>query len=145
LLPQLLARDATAKMATLAVPITAVQQWQNPNCVKVVCDESGSALYFSRSPIPHMRDGHPDLTMKPARFLQHLGLYAYRREFLLRLAELPPAPLESLEKLEQLRVLAHGHRIAVGVVKHASIGVDTYEDYEKFVQSYQRCPLRPAA
>src|SRR5437588_4757717 len=145
LLPQLLAGDAAAQMATLAVPITSLKQWQNPNCVKVVCDESGSALYFSRSPIPHVRDGQPDLTVKPARFLQHLGLYAYRREFLLRLAELPPVSLESLEKLEQLRVLAYGHRIAVGIVKHAAMGVDTYEDYEKFAQSYRQCPLRPAA
>jgi 3-deoxy-manno-octulosonate cytidylyltransferase (CMP-KDO synthetase) len=66
--------------------------------------------------------------------LQHLGLYAYRRPFLLRLAELPPAHLEQLEKLEQLRVLALGCRIQVGIVRHTSVGVDTPEDYDRFVQ-----------
>ncbi len=89
-------------------PLPSVEQWRNPNCVKVVCDAAGRALYFSRSPIPFVRDGQPDFAARPARFLQHLGLYAYRRRFLLTLADLPPQPLEQLEKLEQLRVLAHG-------------------------------------
>ena len=101
----------------------------------MVCDQRGRALYFSRSPIPYVRDGIPDFASRPPRFLQHLGLYAYRREFLLHLATLPPAPLEELEKLEQLRVLALGYKIAVGVVDHAGRGVDTPADYERFVDT----------
>src|SRR5207248_3797550 len=119
-----------ADMATLAVPIRSAEQWQNPNCVKVVCDRAGRALYFSRSPIPFVRDGQPDFAAEPPRFLLHLGLYAYRRQFLLELAKRPPEPLEELEKLEQLRVLALGRRIHVGIVGHASVGVDTRADYE---------------
>jgi 3-deoxy-manno-octulosonate cytidylyltransferase (CMP-KDO synthetase) len=134
-LPDLLANDRSASMATLAVAITSLEQWRDPNCVKLVRDHNGRALYFSRSAIPFVRDGAPDFTRQPPMFLQHLGLYAYRREFLLHLATLPPAPLEELEKLEQLRVLALGHKIAVGVVRHAGRGVDTAEDYERFVAS----------
>jgi 3-deoxy-manno-octulosonate cytidylyltransferase (CMP-KDO synthetase) len=135
LLPSLLEQDDEAVMATLAVPITSMAPWQDPNCVKVVRDRRGRALYFSRSPIPHVRDGKPDF--RSDEFLQHLGLYAYRRRFLLELAQLPPEPLEELEKLEQLRVLALGHRIAVGVVAHDGRGVDTPADYDRFVQTYR--------
>lgn len=134
----LLAGDPQASMATLAVPLRAREQWQNPNCVKVVCDATGQALYFSRSPIPHVRDGEPDFAAEPPRFLQHVGLYAYRRKFLLQLASLPPEPLEQLEKLEQLRVLALGHRIRVGLIREQAIGVDTREDYAQFVELYRR-------
>jgi 3-deoxy-manno-octulosonate cytidylyltransferase (CMP-KDO synthetase) len=134
-LPSLLRQDHEAVMATLAVPITSSESWQDPNCVKVVRDRRGGALYFSRSPIPHVRDGAADF--RSGEFLQHLGLYAYRRHFLLELAQLPPEPLEELEKLEQLRVLALGYRIAVGVVAHVGGGVDTPADYERFVQTYR--------
>ncbi len=137
-LPNLLLSDRAAAMATLAVPMTSLEQWRDPNCVKVVCDRLGRALYFSRSPIPFVRDGVPDFLKQPSRFLQHVGLYAYRREFLLHLATLPPEPLEEIEKLEQLRVLALGHKIAVGVVQHAGRGVDTPADYERFVATYLR-------
>ena len=134
-LPDLLLKDRAADMATLAVPMTSLEQWRDPNCVKVVCDRQCRALYFSRSPIPFVRDGVPDFLKQPSRFLQHIGLYAYRREFLLHLATLPPEPLEEMEKLEQLRVLALGRKIAVGVVQHAGRGVDTPADYERFVES----------
>jgi 3-deoxy-manno-octulosonate cytidylyltransferase (CMP-KDO synthetase) len=137
LLPTLLERDTGADMATLAVPIRSEEVWRNPNCVKVVCDTSGRALYFSRSPIPFVRDGRPNFTAEPARFLLHLGLYAYRRSFLLSLASLPPEPLEEMEKLEQLRVLTLGRSIQVGIVRQASIGVDTREDYERFVATFR--------
>jgi 3-deoxy-manno-octulosonate cytidylyltransferase (CMP-KDO synthetase) len=133
-----LVSDPDADMATLAVPLTSLEQWQDPNCVKVVCDAAGRALYFSRSPIPFVRDGRPDLTSRPSRFLQHLGIYAYRRRFLLQLAQTPPDPLEQLEKLEQLRVLARGRRIQVGLVDHAGLGVDTYEDYQRFVTAFRQ-------
>jgi 3-deoxy-manno-octulosonate cytidylyltransferase (CMP-KDO synthetase) len=145
LLPELLQRDPGADMATLAVPIASAEQWHNPNCVKVVCDAAGRALYFSRSPIPYVRDGQPDFAARPAVFLQHLGLYAYRRAFLLQLSRLPPHPLEQAEKLEQLRVLALGQRIHVGVVAHAGRGVDTLEEYEQFVRIYRQGGLGKAA
>jgi 3-deoxy-manno-octulosonate cytidylyltransferase (CMP-KDO synthetase) len=132
LLPGLLARDAEADVATLAAPIATPEQWRDPNCVKVVCDVRGRALYFSRSPIPFVRDGQPDFC--GGLFLQHIGIYAYRRAFLLELARMPQEPLESSEKLEQLRVLAVGRHIRVGIVAHASRGVDTRADYDRFVQ-----------
>lgn len=136
LLANLLERDREAPMATLGTPIRTLEQWRDPNCVKVVCDRLGRALYFSRSPIPFVRDSEPDFSS--GQFLQHLGLYAYRREFLLKLATLPPEPLEMLEKLEQLRVLALGHRIQVGVVPLAHRGVDTPADYQRFVETYRK-------
>jgi len=145
LLLQLLERDQEAEMATLAVPISSMEQWHNPNCVKVVRDITGRALYFSRSPIPFVRDGQPDFNKRPARFLQHLGVYGYRRPFLHSLAALPAEPLEQLEKLEQLRVLALGRQIQVGVVEHAASGVDTYDDYQRFVADYRRLKQRRAA
>lgn len=137
LLADMLRGDPSCDMATLAVPIRTHEQWLNPACVKVVCDAQGRALYFSRSPIPHVRDGVPDFAARPAAFLQHLGLYAYRRGFLLELAKLPPEPLENFEKLEQLRVLAVGRRIKVGVVEQAGLGVDTPDDYAEFVRTYR--------
>jgi 3-deoxy-manno-octulosonate cytidylyltransferase (CMP-KDO synthetase) len=145
LLPELLQRDPTADVATLAVPITTVEQYRDPNCVKVVIDGHGRALYFSRSPIPYVRDGDPNFGRRPALFLQHLGLYAYRRQLLLELAQLPPEPLEVTEKLEQLRVLALGRRISVGVVQHAGRGVDTPEDYMRFVETYRQSQTERAA
>ncbi len=145
LLPELLGRDPGADMATLATPIASADAWHDPNCVKVVCDAAGRALYFSRSPIPHVRDGRPDFAARPARFLQHLGLYAYRRDFLLRLAQLSPHPLEVCERLEQLRVLAAGRSIHVGIVAHAGRGVDTFEDYQEFVRAYRQQGLGRAA
>jgi 3-deoxy-manno-octulosonate cytidylyltransferase (CMP-KDO synthetase) len=138
LLPELLHRDPEADMATLAAPITSAEQWHDPACVKVVRDACGRALYFSRSPIPFARDGAPDFTREPPLYLQHLGLYAYRRRFLMSLASLPPEPLEEVEKLEQLRALALGRRIHVGVVAHAGRGVDTPADYERFVAWYRQ-------
>ena len=137
LLFDLLSKNPHADMATLATPFQSLEQWQNTNCVKVVRDATGRALYFSRSPIPYVRDGKPDFSLRPARFLLHVGLYAYRRPFLMRLAALPPEPLEQLEKLEQLRVLALGHSIQVGVIEGSGFGVDTYEDYERFVAAYR--------
>jgi len=137
LLPDLLKQDPAADVATLAVPITSLEQWRDPNWVKVVCDSCGRALYFSRSPIPHVRDGQPDFRRRPSIFLQHLGLYAYRRSFLLKLATLRPEPLEEVEKLEQLRVLAIGRCIQVGIVEHAACGVDTPADYQRFVEAYR--------
>jgi 3-deoxy-manno-octulosonate cytidylyltransferase (CMP-KDO synthetase) len=145
LLAELLRRHPDAAVATLANPLDSLEQYQDPSCVKVVCDGAGRALYFSRSPIPHVRGGLPDFAARPSCFLQHLGVYAYRRDFLLTLAALPPAPLEQLEKLEQLRVLAQGRGIHVGVVEHPGFGVDTYADYERFVTAYRQIRQERAA
>jgi 3-deoxy-manno-octulosonate cytidylyltransferase (CMP-KDO synthetase) len=138
-------RDPAADMATLAVPITDADAYFSPNVVKVVCDDRGRALYFSRSPIPMVRDSAPDFAQSPPRFLQHLGIYAYRREFLLQLAGTPPHLLELSEKLEQLRVLGTGGTIGVGVAREAHRGVDTPADYAEFVRAYrEREPKRAA-
>jgi 3-deoxy-manno-octulosonate cytidylyltransferase (CMP-KDO synthetase) len=145
LLLELLERDPEAQMATLATPITSRDQWLDPNCVKVVCDESGRALYFSRSSIPYCRDGDPEFSDSSAPYLQHLGVYAYRREFLLQLAATPPSPLELSEKLEQLRVLSLGQHIRVGLLSDAKAGVDTLHDYESFVRRYRRQRVTAAA
>ncbi len=131
----MLENDPDASMATLATPITSEAVYRDPSCVKVVLGSNGRALYFSRSPIPHHRDGLP--TSGPLGYL-HLGLYAYRRDFLLRLGMMPQSPLECAEKLEQLRVLEAGHAIAVGLVDEPSIGIDTPEDYLRFVERWNQ-------
>lgn len=145
LLAGLLKADTASDMATLAVPITDPDAYFSPNVVKVVCDDRGRALYFSRSPIPMVRDSEPDFTTRPARFLQHLGVYAYRRDFLLKIAATKPHPLELSEKLEQLRVLGNGGTIRVGLVEHAHRGVDTPADYAEFVRAYRDEGTRRAA
>ncbi len=140
-----LMRDPAADMATLAVPITEPEPYLSPNVVKVVCDDRGRALYFSRAPIPVVRDGAPDFAARPSRFLQHLGVYAYRREALLKIAATAPHPLEQSEKLEQLRVLATGGTITVGTVPRAHRGIDTPADYAEFVRWYRADGARRAA
>jgi 3-deoxy-manno-octulosonate cytidylyltransferase (CMP-KDO synthetase) len=110
-------------MATLATPITDREEWYNPNKVKVVCDARGDAIYFSRSPIPFARDGGV-----PAVARRHIGVYGYRRDFLLRFAALEPGVLEQIEKLEQLRALERGYRIRVVASVAPSLEVDTPED-----------------
>lgn len=111
-------------MSTARRPL-ADHERGNPSVVKVVTDRDGLALYFSREAIPHVRAGQP----APAQWA-HLGLYAYRRAFLLTLAALPPTPLERAESLEQLRVLEHGYRIRCVDAAGVSVGVDTPEDLE---------------
>lgn len=131
---ELLEANPDLVMATLATPIRDRAVLEDPSCVKVVFNEHGRALYFSRSPIPHAREWRDDLLdAEPALFYLHIGLYAYRRDFLLRLAELPRTPLERLENLEQLRVLENGYSIGVGVVHERTVGIDTPEDYRAFV------------
>ncbi len=144
---QLLEQNPAASMATLATPIHEKEKLHDPACVKVVMavtnsDDArrqvGRALYFSRAAIPHAREWDDALLgTNPPHFFQHLGLYAYRREFLLQLAKLPRTPLEKLENLEQLRVLENGHEILVGVVDEPTIGIDTPGDYVAFVKRWQ--------
>ena len=132
---ELLERDPQAVMSTLATPIRTREQLNDPACVKVVFDALGRATYFSRAAIPHARDWNDALlTAEPAVFHQHIGLYAYRRDFLLRLAELPPCSAEQVEKLEQLRVINAGYSIQVGVINEPTAGIDTPDDYRAFVR-----------
>lgn len=130
----LLENNPDVQLATLATPIRDRQQLDDPACVKVVIDQQGRALYFSRSPIPHARNWDDALlTTDPPHFFQHVGLYAYRRPFLLEMAQMPPAELEQLESLEQLRVLSAGHTILVGLIDEPTAGIDTPADYQAFV------------
>ena len=126
--------NSDASMATLATPIRNRTQLEDPSCVKVVFDKNGKAMYFSRSPIPYVRQwDEVELDSSPATFYQHVGIYAYRRDLLMKLAELPQGQTEKIEKLEQLRVLEQGESILVTEVSHASRGIDTLDDYAAFV------------
>jgi len=123
----LVAEEAVV-MSTLCTRLHDEADWRDPNVVKVVRAANGDALYFSRAPIPHPREA-ASLERLPA--YKHLGLYVYRADFLQRLTELPPSPLEQVERLEQLRVLEAGYRIRVVETAHDSIGVDTPDDLER--------------
>ena len=134
----LLENNAEVPMSTLATPIRDRKQLNDPSCVKVVVDSQGRAMYFSRSPIPCPRawdDGL--LSVDPPSFLQHVGLYGYRREFLLEIPKLFSPPIESIESLEQLRVLFSGNAISVGLIDHPIAGIDTIKDYQSFVSRHQ--------
>ncbi len=122
-----------ASVGTAAAPLPEAD-FANPNVVKVVRGLDGRALYFSRAPIPHDRDARREDAARP---LRHVGVYAYRRSFLDQYHRLPSTPLERAEQLEQLRVLEHGHTIAVGLVAAAHAGIDTPEQYEAFVARWQ--------
>lgn len=161
----LLQRRPDVEMATLATPIRDTATLNDRSCVKVVCAADGRALYFSRLPIPCYRDGDPAALLREVQcpesgvqsdahasealaldsglwtpdfpWLLHLGLYAYRREFLLALTQMPQSRLEKLESLEQLRALEAGASILVGVVAHRSAGIDTAADYARFVERHR--------
>ena len=131
----LLERDPTAGIATLVTPISNLEEFLDPNVVKVVSSRDGVALYFSRAPIPWTRDGAPQGIASQREFggaLRHVGLYAYRVGVLRRITSLPPSALEQREKLEQLRALENGVRIAVDeCVERPAPGIDTPEDLER--------------
>jgi len=124
-----LAADPSIPMGTLRRRIDDPGDLANPNVVKVVTDREGFALYFSRAPIPHTRGAEGGLDA--GRAFKHVGLYVYRRAFLLRFARLEPTPLEQAESLEQLRALEHGFRIRAVETSHDSVGVDTPADLER--------------
>jgi 3-deoxy-manno-octulosonate cytidylyltransferase (CMP-KDO synthetase) len=109
-------------MTTLACPLDEKTGYADPNVVKVICDRHNRAIYFSRSPIPYYRNS------LPAPVFQHLGLYAFRRDFLIKYAQLPPTPLEQCEGLEQLRVLEHGFSIQVCHTRVATLEINTPDD-----------------
>ncbi len=121
---QVMSAEPALSMATLGTPIVDAGEWCNPNKVKIVCDNHGYALYFSRSPIPFFRDR----AGVPPGALRHVAVYGYRRDFLLNFAALAPGELEQTEKLEQLRAMEHGHRIRVVASVAPSLEVDTPAD-----------------
>ena len=124
-----LSSDSRWSMATAATPITTMEDLEARSVVKVVVDRDDGALYFSRLPIPCRRDGAPDLSS--GLYLRHIGIYAYRGDFLRRMVAEPPCALEKTESLEQLRALHMGARIAVLRTSQAGVGVDTPEDAVK--------------
>ncbi len=125
-----LRRDPSLVAGTLVRKIGTSEEMLNPGLPKVVLDREGFCLYFSRSPIPHVRDLPLDSWQASATYYKHIGLYVYRRSFLLTYALLPQTPLEQAEKLEQLRILEHGYRIKAAVTVHDSIPVDTQADLD---------------
>lgn len=131
-----LLHDNTIPMGTLKTPLTCLEEYQNPNVVKVVTDRQGFALYFSRAPIPYPRDFKNSLDQRwhELATAKHIGLYVYRREFLLQYPHLKATPLETQESLEQLRALEHGYRIVVAETNLVGQGVDTPEDLERVKQ-----------
>jgi 3-deoxy-manno-octulosonate cytidylyltransferase (CMP-KDO synthetase) len=129
-------------MSTLATSLEDIEEWLNPNVVKLTVDQDGFALYFSRSPIPFPQGFNLEAAFRrssettkalPKKAFRHIGLYVYRRDFLLRYAKMKPTPLEEIEKLEQLRVLENGYRIRVAVVDYKSFHVDTPQDLPKIL------------
>jgi len=125
---------AQAEMSTAATAIKTPDEYDNPNVVKVVVNAAGWALYFSRRTIPYLRDaasGSVSEQLAAFPFLKHLGIYGYRRDALLRLVKFPVSPLERAEKLEQLRALENGIRIAVVKVDYDSVGVDVPADVKR--------------
>ena len=139
-------RNPSIPMGTVCTPIYHAEDWHNPTIVKVLTDRAGFALYFSRAPIPYARQSTLDpsgekTTLRPGRRLwgyRHLGLYVYKRDFLLRYARLRPTVLERIESLEQLRALENGYRIFVAQVDEQSIEVDTPADLKEAAR-YLKC------
>lgn len=118
-------KDPDIPMSTLKVEINDEREIQNTNVVKVVTDLEGYAIYFSRFPVPFSRNSGDNA------YFKHIGLYVYRKDFLLRFTNLPQGPLEQAERLEQLRALEHGFKIKVEITKHDTIGVDTRNDLKR--------------
>lgn len=132
LVVRILLEDDEAVMGTLVKKITEVEELKDPNTVKVVVDERGNALYFSRSPIPFYRNGREEkYWIQEHPYYKHVGIYSYRKEFLLRYIRWAPTPLEAIERLEQLRVLENGYPIKVAETIFDHICVDTVEDLER--------------
>jgi 3-deoxy-manno-octulosonate cytidylyltransferase (CMP-KDO synthetase) len=127
--------NPTCAVATLACPFPLDADPRDPNYVKVVCNRREMALYFSRALIPYPREA--EAAADDGEWLLHLGVYAYRRAFLLDFASWETSALERTERLEQLRVLDNGHVMAVAIVPHACAGIDTPEDYARFVARHR--------
>jgi len=150
-LARLLIDNPDYPMATLAAEFQSPEQIVEPNIVKVIItrcvgdtsnevratsDEIGRAIYFSRFPIPYDREKSGVGNVQ--QYLRHLGIYAYRKQFLLKITALPQTPLEKIEKLEQLRAIENGYKILVGKVEHTCDGIDTPQQYDEFVKRYKK-------
>ena len=133
---ELIGRNDT-HLASLAKRIEDEDELFSPNVVKVVMDKQGNALYFSRHPIPFMRNLNHDKWLQRGEFYKHIGLYAYKTETLCQIAEMQSTPLEIAESLEQLRCLENGLSIRMGITQHDSLSIDTQEDLEKAIQFAQ--------
>ena len=131
-LAKMLVEHPDYPMATLAAAFQTAEQVADPNIVKVITNRKGGAIYFSRLPIPYDREEAGVGNVR--QYLRHIGIYAYRKEFLREITRLPQTPLEETEKLEQLRVIENGFGILVGKVKHTCDGIDTPEQYAEFVK-----------
>jgi 3-deoxy-manno-octulosonate cytidylyltransferase (CMP-KDO synthetase) len=131
-----LAQEPEIAMGTLKKRIEDPQELDNPNVVKVVTDNAGDAIYFSRCPIPFVRDRGAAGPLTGVHF-KHIGIYVYRRDFLLQYSDLPVGPLEKAEKLEQLRALENGYRIRVVETEYESLGVDTPEDLARVSRLFE--------
>lgn len=123
-------QERDVEMATLCCPLTKVDEYQNPNTVKVVLNKSGFALYFSRAPIPHIAAPNSEFRT-PQSLFKHIGVYAFTRSFLKQFVSMPKSSLEEAESLEQLRVLENGYPIRVLVTEYRGFGIDTPEDLER--------------
>ncbi len=135
--------DEAITMGSLKAEITSPDDLLDRNVVKVVTDNHGDALYFSRSPIPHIRDRRDNTIFPPRTFYKHLGIYAYQRDFILQFSSLPTTNLEELEKLEQLRALECGYRIKLKETLHKSFRVDLLCNHaDTFGYSHKRHHLR---
>jgi len=134
-LGRLLIDNPDCPMATLAAEFQNAEQIADPNIVKVITDCNNKAIYFSRAPIPY--DRRESGVGNVQQYLRHIGIYAYRKEFLLKITALPQTPLEKIEKLEQLRAIENGFDILVGKVEHICDGIDTPQQYAEFVKRYK--------
>lgn len=129
--------NPSTQIATLGKPFSSMEAVKNPNSPKIVTDNNGFALYFSRSVIPFVRGAEEATWLDHYPYLKHLGIYAYRREVLREVTQLPQSSLEKAESLEQLRWLQNGYRIRVGITNVETVGIDTPQDLEraeKFLQ-----------
>ena len=135
-LAELLASNPDCQMATLAADFQNPEQIANPDIVKVIIGSNNCAIYFSRAPIPYDREKSG--VGKIQQYLRHIGIYAYRKQFLLKITALPQTKLEKIEKLEQLRAIENGFSILVGKVKHTCEGIDTPQQYAEFVKRYNK-------
>ncbi|MCX7830674.1 MAG: 3-deoxy-manno-octulosonate cytidylyltransferase, partial [Acidobacteria bacterium] len=139
-LVELFERDKDIKMATLASPILNEEEMRNPNVVKVVMDKDNFSLYFSRSPIPYLRE----VKFKDSTCFKHIGIYGFKKDFLLDFASTPRGILEESESLEQLRALENGIRIKVGLIeKWNGVSVDNPEDIAKVENEIKKGGITP--
>ncbi|MBC8481371.1 MAG: 3-deoxy-manno-octulosonate cytidylyltransferase [Planctomycetes bacterium] len=136
LVAKLLVDNPNFPMATLIADFENIDQVSNPNIVKVVTDNTGKAVYFSRSPIPYDREN--SATVDIDLYNRHIGIYAYRKDFLLEFTKMPQTILEKTEKLEQLRAIENGYEILTAKVNHTCDGIDTPEQYEEFVKRQKK-------